>query len=264
MAVPMVPWGIREASIVIAIIYILLTLSTTGMTHRFGADTLIVLQFFMLAAAIVSIILVARSVNIRKKDIRTRFNLENTRAHLYELSNTDPLTGSWNRRYLSTATTQLINDFEGKEDVFHYILFDIDNFKTLNDKYGHDFGDNVLKCIGETFINHLNKDGYLIRLGGDEFALLLVHKNPDAFVKSVCAKIEEKCRSFSSANVIVSLSYGIASAPLCSETTLSALYLNADKAMYKEKEIERILPDKKISEKITTLYRENKACSSSN
>ncbi len=241
MAVPMVPWGIREASIVIFIIYALLTLSTGGMTERFGSDTLLVLQFFMIAAALTSIILVARSVRIRKDDICARFDLEKARAHLYELSNVDPLTGAWNRRYLPSAIAQLINDYEDKANSFHYILFDIDNFKILNDTYGHDYGDKVLQCIGEIFTAHLNGNGYFIRLGGDEFALLLVHDKPNDFVSVLFTEIEQKCSAFCDASATVSMSYGLVSAPLCSETTLSALYLRADKAMYKCKHGKRLI-----------------------
>ncbi len=264
MIVPMVPWGIREASLVIFIIYSLLTLSTGGMSTRFGTDTLMVLQFFMIAAAITSIILVARSVQIRKEDMSTRFDLEQARAHLYNLSNLDPLTGAWNRRYLPTATIQLINDHEGEADSFHYILFDIDDFKTLNDSYGHDYGDKVLKCIGETFIGHLNNDGCLIRLGGDEFALLLVHDKPNVFVKTVCAEIEQKCREFSTGNATVKMSYGMVSAPLCSDTTLTALYLSADKAMYKSKEKIKSMQADKPLKNVSPRHPENESCNSSN
>ncbi len=234
MAVPMVPWGMREASIVIFIIYALLTLSTSGMTTTFGPDTLLVLQFFMIAAAITSMILVARGVHVRKSDLTTRFDLESARAHLYELSFVDPLTGTWNRRFISTALGKLICDYEDQSDEFHYVLFDIDDFKQLNDVHGHDYGDKVLQCIGETFNDNLDNRGYLIRLGGDEFALMLVHEQPHDFVNGLCDMIEKKCTDINR-KATVCLSYGLVSAPLDSETTLGALYLKADKAMYRDK-----------------------------
>ena len=231
MAIPMVPWGVREASLVIFIIYALLTLSTGGVPERFGHETLWVLQFFMLAAAITSIAIVARVVRVRKDDISARFDLEKARAHLYELSNVDPLTGAWNRRYLPTAISQLLIDFSGKAEFFHYALFDIDDFKQLNDTYGHDFGDKVLKCFGERFFDVLDGNGYLLRFGGDEFALLFVHDEPENFIDKVLLKIEKEFDK----DRPVKMSYALVSAPLCQDTTLTALYNRADQSLYKNK-----------------------------
>lgn len=240
MAVPMVPWGIREASIVIFIIYALLTLSTGGMSTRFGADTLLVLQFFMIAAAMTSIILVARSVRIRKDDLSARFDLEKARAHLYELSNVDPLTGAWNRRFLPTAMTKLVTDFDGKSNLFHYALFDIDDFKKLNDSCGHDFGDKVLKRIGQHFSNALDGNGYLMRFGGDEFALLLVHDDPETFIDDIVLNIEKEFENGPDCTIPVTMSYGLVSAPLSADITTTALYHRADKSLYKNKKQTKI------------------------
>lgn len=240
MAVPIVPWGLREAGAVIFIIYILLTLSTSGVADRFNSDTLWVLQFLMLAAGVMSIVQVARSVRVRKDDITARFELEQARAHLYQLSNIDPLTGAWNRRYMTTALARLVDDHQGSGHELHYALFDIDDFKQLNDSCGHDFGDKVLQCIGEKFNASLNHNGHLVRLGGDEFALLLVRNNPHELIDSILRAISENFENLSDSDLPVTLSYGLASAPLCADAPLEELYVKADEALYRSKRNKKI------------------------
>jgi diguanylate cyclase (GGDEF)-like protein len=236
MAVPLVPWGIREASIAILIIYVLLTLSTGGMTHRFGTDTLIILQFFMIASAMTSLLLVARSVRVRKDDLVVRFDLEQAHTRLYKLSNTDPLTRAWNRRFLPIAIDLLIKDYKENYVTLNYFLFDIDDFKSLNDNYGHDYGDKVLKCFGDNFNKKLSSNGYFIRLGGDEFALLLIHEIPTKFVDQICAQIINDCNAIDDKiSGKVGISYGLATAMLNKDVSLETLYIEADKSMYNNK-----------------------------
>lgn len=235
IAIPMVPWGVREAAIVVTIIYGLLSISTSYMPEKFGIDNLLVLQFLMIASSLISITLVARSVGVKKADLAVRYELEKARENLYQLSNIDPLTGAGNRRFEPEAFTKLIEQYGDKVSHFHYALFDINNFKILNDTFGHDFGDKVLECIGRVFLEKIEGNGYLIRLGGDEFSLLLVHEQPELLIKEICKEIEEQCAHVNP-NADVSLSYGLISAPHIQGTTLKALYLSADSAMYHRKQ----------------------------
>ena len=253
MIVPMVPWGVREASAVSLIIYCLLTFSTSSKDSTFGADTLIALQFLMITATITSIVLVARSVSVRKDDLIARYNLEQARAHLYELSNIDPLTGAGNRRFQSIALKKIIDDYKDGKKLLHYALFDINDFKLLNDTYGHDFGDKVLECIGKTFIEQLDKNGYLIRLGGDEFALLLIHNMPEQFIEGVCTLIESKCSMINN-SAEVHMSYGIVSSILTSDVDLNELYIRADKAMYENKQDIKSIAVSSLHGKVTRIH----------
>ena len=98
--VPIVPWGLREALTVTALIYGVFTASTATTPMRFAAQDLWALQFLMLGAGTVSLALVVRAVLMRKKEIEARFDLERSHRHVQMLSLQDPLTGTWNRRYL--------------------------------------------------------------------------------------------------------------------------------------------------------------------
>lgn len=239
MTVPFIPWGLKEALLVIASIYTLLTLSTISVADRFDNDSLWALQFFLLSAGATSLALVLRSALLRKREIVSHFELKKAHAELYKQSNQDALTGAWNRRYLKTAFDDLGQNFSMFYDTFHFVIFDLDDFKVMNDVFGHEFGDEVLKITSDTIHEKLDDKGYLIRIGGDEFVMLMVHKNPDRIIQdcldSIRTIVMEKKQS-----AIFSMSWGIASAPLQPIGDLKGLYQKADEALYIKKQSNRV------------------------
>jgi diguanylate cyclase (GGDEF)-like protein/PAS domain S-box-containing protein len=100
------------------------------------------------------------------RDITERKRLE---VQLKDLSVRDPLTGCYNRRYLDRIRTNL----ERPTSTWGCLVVDLDNFKRINDTYGHEEGDRVLKGIAHFISRHGRAEDVLIRLGGDEFALLV-------------------------------------------------------------------------------------------
>jgi diguanylate cyclase (GGDEF)-like protein len=91
-------------------------------------------------------------------------------ATLYKMANTDMLTGINNRRHFFEIAS---NMFENEEHLFA-VMLDIDNFKLLNDQYGHPAGDEALKVFANTISSMLLQDEVFGRLGGEEFALLII------------------------------------------------------------------------------------------
>lgn len=246
MIVPMVPWGLQEAGTVILSIYLLLTLSTTSVTGRFNAENLRILQFFLLAAGLTSLLLVIRSTLIRKNELTSHFELQKAHADLFTLSHLDPLTGAWNRRYTETALQRLIADFKKSSDFYHFIIIDLDDFKSLNDMFGHEFGDRVLMLFSRTILKTVGHNGYLIRIGGDEFILLLVH---DAPAQSLLVELESSIRrqvNQEQANAVFGMSWGLVTLPLQPVADLEGVYQNADKALYVHKQANRKPTQKKI------------------
>jgi diguanylate cyclase (GGDEF)-like protein/PAS domain S-box-containing protein len=100
------------------------------------------------------------------RDITDRKDLE---RRLEELSVRDPLTGCYNRRYLESLRTRL----ERPTARWGCLLLDLDNFKAVNDTYGHEEGDRVLQGVAHFIRRHGRAEDVVIRLGGDEFAIFV-------------------------------------------------------------------------------------------
>lgn len=103
-------------------------------------------------------------------EIRLSSNqLQHQNALLEKLASTDPLTGLYNRRSMDIFLSQAVeSDVE-----FALIMCDIDNFKKVNDTYGHDFGDVVLEGIAKITTEQVREKGYVCRWGGEEILILL-------------------------------------------------------------------------------------------
>ena len=173
MIVPMVPWGLREALGVMAMIYLIFTASTLTRPVRFSHETLWALQFLMLSAAAISLTLVVRSVGARKRQIEAHFDLERSHEEMERLSLQDQLTGLWNRRYLAAHFDAIVARMHSAGAECHFVLFDIDRFKSINDNHGHARGDEVLRRVASGYGSVLRPGEVLVRMGGDEFAMLL-------------------------------------------------------------------------------------------
>ena len=105
-------------------------------------------------------------------------------AYLEELVLRDPLTGAHNRRALDVELAQRLAVESAQGPTGALALFDIDRFKDLNDTFGHDVGDDVLRHIVAEWRERLRRSDVLVRIGGDEFVVLFGDVDPDG-VESV-------------------------------------------------------------------------------
>lgn len=103
-------------------------------------------------------------------NITRRHQLE---AQLKLLSETDELTGAYNRRKLLDALTLSLTHFRERQTPTAVVLMDVDHFKAINDRFGHVAGDEVLRGIAHHAMTHLREGDLFARFGGEEFALLL-------------------------------------------------------------------------------------------
>lgn len=93
---------------------------------------------------------------------------------LIELSNTDKLTGLYNRRYFSQKMSEFIRAFEMEHVQFSLLIIDIDHFKNVNDTYGHQVGDIVLEQLAQLLKEVVGEQGVVCRFGGEEFTIILI------------------------------------------------------------------------------------------
>ena len=115
-----------------------------GVPGRFAAESLLVLNLLIIGSAVIATVVTARNTFIRKHDLRTRFELENARSDMELLSMQDHLTGAWNRRFLSENFMEFAESCVKQGNALHVAILDIDNFKGINDEFGHQFGDGGL------------------------------------------------------------------------------------------------------------------------
>ena len=137
VAIPLVPWALRETIIVIGLAYVLLTSSLVIVPGRFTSESLWVLQLLVLGAAVIAVVVTARNTSIRKQDLRARFELESAHSDMELLSMQDHLTGAWNRRFLSEKFAEFAQYCLDKQKALHVAILDIDDFKGINDEFGH-------------------------------------------------------------------------------------------------------------------------------
>ena len=149
------------------------------------------------------------------------------------LSQTDCLTNSYNRRYFTQKLEEEIERAKRAGSDFSLIMLDIDRFKSINDRFGHNAGDLVLKSVAELIKNRIRKIDTLARWGGEEFVLLL----PDTPVENAARLAEELRESLSRLDIpgvaSVTASFGVAG--YRPGDTIDALTHRADDLMYEAK-----------------------------
>jgi diguanylate cyclase (GGDEF)-like protein len=165
------------------------------------------------------------------------------KAKLFEetkaLSIHDGLTGAFNHRYFQEKLLEEIKRAErSKSSPFSLLMFDIDNFKSFNDDYGHQIGDSVLKHISEVVKKNIREIDIFARYGGEEFILLLPNTEKEGAVS-----VAEKLRKLIAINPLVTkkknyfitVSVGCSVFPSDGEDK-NTLIKRADEALYKAKQ----------------------------
>jgi len=155
-----------------------------------------------------------------------------------DLAFTDALTGVRNRRYLMEKADQELQDCVQKKLDFSVIMIDIDFFKSINDRYGHASGDEVLKILTARIRHTLKHDTLLARYGGEEFVVTLPGVKQEDALKTAwrIQKTIESCAfRIEGLEINMTASFGVAS-KTASCTTFSDITSKADKALYKAKE----------------------------
>jgi two-component system cell cycle response regulator len=169
---------------------------------------------------------------------RTQEKLFETSMKLKEASIIDPLTSVFNRRYMKEIFEREISRFERKGGVISAMIIDLDDFKKINDTYGHPAGDKVLVEFAARLKKVKRKYDYIVRYGGDEFLLIL----PETRLEGVSSIFERIKISFErepievgKSQIILKISGGASFLPSPKNKSYDDLLKNADYALYEAK-----------------------------
>lgn len=129
------------------------------------------------------------------------------RQNLQQLVEMDPLTSLFNRR----SCNRKMNSLMEKEDIFTVVMCDIDFFKKINDNYGHDAGDYVLKIISAILQSAVEGCGFASRWGGEEFLLIFALPMDEAFAKveAIQQEVREFPFSYENSQIKVTMTFGV-------------------------------------------------------
>ncbi|RDE22670.1 EAL domain-containing protein [Motiliproteus coralliicola] len=165
-------------------------------------------------------------------------SLNQARRKLEHQANTDHLSGIANRYHFQSYLDQLTYDRRQSQKPFALLFIDLDNFKIINDTYGHQVGDQLLCQVTKRIQSTLRAEDLIARLGGDEFAVIIKELDPSFSAEHVAERIITHLEApfpLEESNAFISASIGIAVYPKdCQSPTQLLQY--ADLAMYRAKD----------------------------
>lgn len=173
-------------------------------------------------------------------DATEQKTLENTlkrqRERLHHLAHYDALTGLPNRSLFADRIHMALEKARREQQCLAVVYFDLDDFKPVNDRYGHETGDQLLKLVAQRLLKAVRKSDTVARLGGDEFVLLIADTQPGGYLRCVDEIMEfiQQPIQIGGKTLKLSASIGVAQYPQ-DEHCPHALLRYADLAMYRAK-----------------------------
>lgn len=160
-------------------------------------------------------------------------------AELERLAYVDELTGLANRRYAEITLRARIEELERYGWRFGVLFIDIDRFKDINDRYGHDLGDEVLKMVAKTLQNSVRSFDVVSRWGGEEYVVVIanVEGNELTTTANRCRRLVERSSIPAVPGLRVTISLGATLAR--TDDTIDSLIKRVDMLMYKSKQAGR-------------------------
>src|SRR6056297_1679961 len=169
--------------------------------------------------------------NIKMKSLEEKIN------ELKQENHRDELTEINNRKYLEKILAEIVERDDIKKDDIAFCFLDVDDFKYINDNFGHLVGDRILAMIANTLKNNLRDADKAFRWGGDEFALILFDINNNKYLKNLLERIRllinESFIEHKQEKINVTMSFG--ATKFSKNDTIESLTKRADNNMYESK-----------------------------
>jgi diguanylate cyclase (GGDEF)-like protein/PAS domain S-box-containing protein len=169
-------------------------------------------------------------------DNRAAVEVQRRMQDLEKLALLDPLTQLGNRRHLEVHVQSRLSELRRYGWSFGILFIDVDRFKEINDVFGHDVGDRILKTVAATMSNSLRSSDFLGRWGGDEFLAVVLNVGQDqlfAIGNKLRALVEHSTISVGRGFERVTVSVG--ATPADADDTMDTLLKRADDLMYRSK-----------------------------
>ena len=163
-----------------------------------------------------------------------------TNQELQQLSITDALTNVYNRRYFDQQLHNEVEVANRYHESCSLLLIDLDHFKGVNDQYGHQAGDIILREVAQMLQKNLRQTDLLCRCGGEEFAAICKHTDHDSglqLAEKLRLSVSKLTQTIEQQQICVTISIGIATIPdsAASPADKGKFYLAADRALYYSK-----------------------------
>jgi diguanylate cyclase (GGDEF)-like protein len=181
--------------------------------------------------------LVAR-VEVGRRIVELHREVQAKNRLLEEMALTDSLTGLLNRRAVDVWASCQLSAAARHDFPFWVVMTDLDFFKKVNDAYGHDAGDIVLKTFANILKAHTRQSDICARLGGEEFLLMMTHADQECIqtaVERIRKQFENTSIAFGDKNIAATASFGIAGFRGSKPPDWNTLVTRADTALYTAK-----------------------------
>jgi diguanylate cyclase (GGDEF)-like protein len=192
---------------------------------------------FIINLSVACVLLIVEAYSFEREKISSQAEMVDANKQLMTLANTDPLTNLVNRRMMMKLLEEQKQRMENDDKPFSLVMIDVDNFKQINDEYGHDAGDFVLVILAEKIRLAVRKDDSICRWGGDEFLLMLVDaslQESEAVAEKIRARVINSPFIYHEVDIPVTITLGIST---CDKNSgIGGAIRRADLALYQGKQ----------------------------
>lgn len=176
-------------------------------------------------------VIIEEKTAVLKEEIQQH---KEVRSALQRYSTHDPLTGIRNRRYLLESLKNELKRYQRYKSDFSLLLIDLDHFRQINDKYGNECGDIVLKAFAESVKESLRESDTFARYDGEEFAIITTRTKIDSalrFAEKLVTHVNQEIVTYKGYDIALSISIGVTAPSILAKLSSEQLLTSADDAL---------------------------------